>query len=161
MLSQKRKRPEGSGRKRSRLANKQEMLDVRPDRSGKARQRGGGSRGKPVPDADRVLPLHPGDGNRPAHGVLALQLNRRRQGCGRGRPDALVAGMYVPGPDLLHRRRCAGRRRRLDRLVAAGKITPQQRVVIFNTGAAQKYPEAIKEQLTHIDIRKPIDWGSI
>lgn len=35
----------------------------------------------------------------------------------------------------------------LDKLLGTGWIKPQERVVIFNTGAAQKYVEAIKTQL--------------
>ena len=46
----------------------------------------------------------------------------------------------------------------LERLVQQGKIQPEERVVIFNTGAAQKYPEAVQVQLPHLDITKPINW---
>jgi threonine synthase len=49
----------------------------------------------------------------------------------------------------------------LERLLSEGKICARERVVIFNTGAAQKYPEAVQETLPHIDITKPIDWDSI
>ena len=35
------------------------------------------------------------------------------------------------------------------------------RVVVFNTGAAQKYPEAVQEQLPAIDLAKPIPWDEI
>jgi threonine synthase len=31
-------------------------------------------------------------------------------------------------------------------------------VVVFNTGAAQKYVEAIRCDLPRIDIKQPIDW---
>src|ERR1044071_838239 len=40
-------------------------------------------------------------------------------------------------------------------------IKPDERVLVFNTGAAQKYPETIQEELRRIDITKPIDWHAI
>ena len=33
--------------------------------------------------------------------------------------------------------------------------------MIFNTGAAQKYVEAIKSDLPRIDLAKPLDWPRI
>ena len=49
----------------------------------------------------------------------------------------------------------------LEVLLESGKIKPDERILIFNTGAAQKYPEAINGQLTHLDINKPIEWEKI
>jgi threonine synthase len=49
----------------------------------------------------------------------------------------------------------------LEVLLARGDIRADERIVVFNTGAAQKYPEAIDEKLPRIDISKPIDWDSI
>ena len=49
----------------------------------------------------------------------------------------------------------------LETLLQRGAIKRDERILIFNTGAAQKYPEAIREQLPRIDIHKPIDWESI
>jgi threonine synthase len=49
----------------------------------------------------------------------------------------------------------------LEVLLKRGEIKPDDRVVIFNTGAAQKYPEAIAERLPLIDIAKPVDWSSL
>jgi len=49
----------------------------------------------------------------------------------------------------------------LEMLVTQGKIKASERVVIFNTGAAQKYPEAVKENLPHLNITKPIPWEEI
>jgi hypothetical protein len=40
-------------------------------------------------------------------------------------------------------------------------IKKEDRILIFNTGAAQKYPEAIHEHLPLIDLNKPMDWGSV
>jgi branched-chain amino acid aminotransferase len=40
-------------------------------------------------------------------------------------------------------------------------IKPEERILIFNTGAAQKYPEAICENLPRIDINQPIDWAAL
>jgi threonine synthase len=49
----------------------------------------------------------------------------------------------------------------LDMLLARGDIRPDERIVLFNTGAAQKYPEAVHEQIALLDIHRPIDWGAI
>ena len=37
-------------------------------------------------------------------------------------------------------------------------ILPHERVVIFNTGAAQKYPEVLAASPERIDLGRPIDW---
>jgi threonine synthase len=49
----------------------------------------------------------------------------------------------------------------LELLLRERKIQPHERIVIFNTGAAQKYPEAEREKLPHIDITQPVDWNVI
>lgn len=49
----------------------------------------------------------------------------------------------------------------LESLTASGTIKKHERVLIFNTGAAQKYPEAINQTLPRLDISKPIDWAQI
>jgi threonine synthase len=49
----------------------------------------------------------------------------------------------------------------LDMLLARGDIRPQERIVVFNTGAAQKYPEAVHEQIPLLDIHHPIDWDAL
>lgn len=49
----------------------------------------------------------------------------------------------------------------LEVLLKRGTIKPTDRILIFNTGASQKYPEAVNEQLERIDISKPIDWEKI
>ncbi len=54
----------------------------------------------------------------------------------------------------------------LESLVQQGWIGPDQRVVIFNTGAAQKYVEALRAGLPaggipRLDILQPIDWGRL
>jgi threonine synthase len=46
----------------------------------------------------------------------------------------------------------------LEALIREKKIGTNERILVFNTGAAQKYPEAIRENLPKIDITKPIDW---
>ncbi len=48
-----------------------------------------------------------------------------------------------------------------EKLVSQGWIKPHESVVIFNTGAAQKYVEAIQSKLPEIDLQQPIDWGRI
>jgi threonine synthase len=47
---------------------------------------------------------------------------------------------------------------RLEQLVKARKISAEERVVVFNTGAAQKYPEVIPLDLPRIDKDKPVDF---
>ena len=49
----------------------------------------------------------------------------------------------------------------LESLLARGDVRPDERIVVFNTGAAQKYPEAVREVIPLIDIREPIDWNRI
>jgi threonine synthase len=49
----------------------------------------------------------------------------------------------------------------LESLLARGDVGPDERIVVFNTGAAQKYPEAVREDLPLIDIQQPIDWDRI
>jgi len=49
----------------------------------------------------------------------------------------------------------------LEILLARGEIKPDERIVVFNTGAAQKYPEAVHEEIPRLDISQPIDWEKI
>ena len=49
----------------------------------------------------------------------------------------------------------------LEGLTARGWIKPQERVVLFNTGGAQKYVEAIRCELPRIDLRQSIDWDGL
>jgi threonine synthase len=49
----------------------------------------------------------------------------------------------------------------LELLLKRRTIKKDDRILVFNTGAAQKYPEAINEQLPLIDISKPVDWDSL
>jgi threonine synthase len=49
----------------------------------------------------------------------------------------------------------------LQSLVARGWVKPHEQVVIFNTGAAQKYVEAIRGELPRIDLTQPIQWDRI
>ena len=49
----------------------------------------------------------------------------------------------------------------LERLRREDWIGPDERVVVFNTGAAQKYPEAIRAELPRIESLERIDWDWI
>jgi threonine synthase len=49
----------------------------------------------------------------------------------------------------------------LEDLLARGAVRSDERIVVFNTGAAQKYPEAVTASLPLIDIHQPIDWARI
>jgi threonine synthase len=48
-----------------------------------------------------------------------------------------------------------------EQLAARGWIRPEEKVVIFNTGAAQKYVEALAVELPQIDLGQPIDWDRL
>ena len=49
----------------------------------------------------------------------------------------------------------------LEQLIDSGAIARNERVVVFNTGAAQKYPEAVREHLLALDVAEPIPWDEI
>ena len=49
----------------------------------------------------------------------------------------------------------------LEQLTQSGWITPDDKVVIFNTGAAQKYPHSIETRTRRVDKDSPIDWDSM
>ena len=48
----------------------------------------------------------------------------------------------------------------LEKLVAAGEVLPHERVVVFNTGAATKYLEALPVELPQLD-KDALDWAAI
>ena len=49
----------------------------------------------------------------------------------------------------------------IEKLSAGGWLKPNEKVVIFNTGAAQKYVEVLQSPLPKIDLQQPIDWHAI
>jgi threonine synthase len=49
----------------------------------------------------------------------------------------------------------------LQKLAAAGKIQSTETIVVFNTGAAQKYPEVVPLDLPRIDKDQPLDFEHI
>jgi threonine synthase len=49
----------------------------------------------------------------------------------------------------------------LERLRAEGKVGPDEQVVVFNTGAAQKYPEAVPLELPRLDKDRPVDYAAL
>ena len=49
----------------------------------------------------------------------------------------------------------------IESLVAQNWIETDERVVLFNTGAAQKYPEAMAVDLPRLDKNSPIDWTAL
>lgn len=49
----------------------------------------------------------------------------------------------------------------LKTLLERGDVNPDDRIVVFNTGASQKYPEAVHERIPLLDIKRPIDWAQI
>ncbi len=46
----------------------------------------------------------------------------------------------------------------LETLLADGRVQPNAEVVVFNTGAAQKYPEAVPLDLPRLDKARPLDY---
>jgi threonine synthase len=49
----------------------------------------------------------------------------------------------------------------LESLVKAGKILPDEEIVVFNTGAAQKYPEAVPLDLPRLDRNMAVDYEAM
>ncbi|MFO0876148.1 MAG: threonine synthase [Gemmataceae bacterium] len=49
----------------------------------------------------------------------------------------------------------------LEQLLAEGRIGRNERVVLFNTGAVQKYPETVPLDLPRLDISRPIDYSAL
>ena len=49
----------------------------------------------------------------------------------------------------------------LERLVKDGRVRPDEDVVVFNTGAAQKYPEAVQLHLPRLDKDRPVDYAAL
>ena len=49
----------------------------------------------------------------------------------------------------------------LDQLVSQGKVKPNDRVLVFNTSAAQKYPESVNIDLPKLDLSQPVDWANL
>jgi threonine synthase len=48
----------------------------------------------------------------------------------------------------------------LERLVKTGQVGRDEEILVFNTGAAQKYPEAVKLDLPRIDKNRAIDYAA-
>jgi len=49
----------------------------------------------------------------------------------------------------------------LEGLLADGKVRPEEEIVVFNTGAAQKYPEMVPLDLPRLDKDRPIDYQAL
>jgi threonine synthase len=49
----------------------------------------------------------------------------------------------------------------LETLCAFGRIGPDEKVIVFNTGAAQKYVEAVPLDLPRLDKDKPINFDAL
>lgn len=88
-----------------------------------------------------------------ASGGLAIAVDERRLG------EWLRLAVSAEGiPICPEAAACVGA---LAELTSRGWIKPHEQVVVFNTGAAQKYVEAIRSDLPHLDLRQPIDWDRI
>jgi threonine synthase len=46
-------------------------------------------------------------------------------------------------------------------LAESGWIDPDERVIIYNCGASQKYPNVLRSELPRINIHEPLDWDRI
>jgi threonine synthase len=49
----------------------------------------------------------------------------------------------------------------LEALTQQGWLQPHEQIVLFNTGAAQKYVEALRTELPKINLSQPLDWDRI
>jgi threonine synthase len=49
----------------------------------------------------------------------------------------------------------------LETLVRNGQVQPDEEIVVFNTGASQKYPEAVPLDLPRLDRNKPVDYAAL
>jgi threonine synthase len=49
----------------------------------------------------------------------------------------------------------------LEKLLATGQVRPDDEVVVFNTGAAQKYPEVVPLSLPRLDKDRPVDFAAL
>jgi threonine synthase len=49
----------------------------------------------------------------------------------------------------------------LEQLRAAGQVREDEQVVVFNTGAAQKYPEAVPRDLPRLDKDRPVHYAAL
>jgi threonine synthase len=49
----------------------------------------------------------------------------------------------------------------LETLLADGRVRPDEEVVVFNTGAAQKYPEVVPLDLPRLDKGRPVDYARL
>jgi threonine synthase len=49
----------------------------------------------------------------------------------------------------------------LEGLIASGQVGRDEEVVVFNTGAAQKYPEAVPLSLPRLDKDRPVDYAAL
>jgi threonine synthase len=49
----------------------------------------------------------------------------------------------------------------LEQLTESGQIKADEEIVVFNTGAAQKYPETVPLQLPRIDKNRPVDYEAL
>jgi threonine synthase len=49
----------------------------------------------------------------------------------------------------------------LDQLLANGVIRPSERVLVFNTGGAMKYPDLIEEPIRRLDLGQAPDWQAV
>lgn len=49
----------------------------------------------------------------------------------------------------------------LEQLLASGRVQADEEIVVFNTGAAQKYPECVSLQLPRLDKNRPIKYEEL
>ena len=121
----------------------------------RARLRDGRALRRAVPERahGRQRPARAGGGRR-FHDARRHPRQRRQ---GRRRPrGARSSSGCAASPAGGHR--ASARRRRsastcLEQLVQTGQVRPDEEVVVFNTGAAQKYPEAVPLDLPRLDKR--------
>ena len=117
-----------------------------------------------------AVPERPHGRQRPARAGGGRRFHDARRHPRQRRPGRRRARRAHRGMDAArHRprghRRSARRRRSAStawkRWSASGQIGPDEEVVVFNTGAAQKYPEAVPLDLPRLDKNKPVDYAAL
>jgi threonine synthase len=95
---------------------------------------------------------------------MILNAVRESGGCAVAAPESCIAGWMerlakLEGLAICPETAiCMGV---LDQLLAGGAIQPGERVLVFNTGGAMKYPDLIEEPVRRLDLGQAPDWQAI
>jgi threonine synthase len=95
---------------------------------------------------------------------MMLDAIRQSNGCARGADEFTILDRMRQAASLEGISLCPESALCLDvlhNLVEEGEVKPGQKVVLFNTGAAQKYPEIAPLRLPRLNKDEPIDYQSL